>query len=286
MRSQQLGLDGRRKQIAPTAINPAAKQGGMHLFSPTGFLDGTWWHRSYWVYGTGFAEGAGGWPQAGKWVHGARIIAMGETMLYGYGRQPTYLKWTTPLKYHLFAATKQPKHVVPKRPAGAKAPRRRRRPAPRRLLYAWSKEIPFHVRAMVLADKTLFVAGPPNTLPDEDAIFTKPHDPGHVARLAEQVACMEGKRGGVLWAVSGADGKKLCEVKLDAPPHLGRPGRRRRKTLHDNRRRQGPLLRGHALAQTPPGSTRGRWKYFSRCALRKAPAASQVRPTPAARGRS
>jgi hypothetical protein len=55
MRSQVFDLEGKRELVKHIAVDPRRKEGRMHLFSPTGFLDGTWWHRSYWVYGTGFA---------------------------------------------------------------------------------------------------------------------------------------------------------------------------------------------------------------------------------------
>jgi len=54
---------------------------------------------------------------------------------------------------------------------------------------------------MVLAGNNLFVAGLPDTL--------DPKDP---------LAALEGRMGGVLWTVSTTDGKKLSELKLDAPP--------------------------------------------------------------------
>jgi len=31
-------------------------------------------------------------------------------------------------------------------------------------------------------------------------------------------SAMDGKKGGILWAVSAADGEKLAEYPLDAPP--------------------------------------------------------------------
>ena len=33
---------------------------GVHLFTPTGFLDDNWMHRSYWVWGKYWSSGAGG----------------------------------------------------------------------------------------------------------------------------------------------------------------------------------------------------------------------------------
>jgi hypothetical protein len=57
------------------------------------------------------------------------------------------------------------------------------------------------IRAMVLAGKRLFVAGPPDVV--------DPDDP---------MAAFEGCKGAVLHARSAADGKVLAERKLDAPP--------------------------------------------------------------------
>jgi hypothetical protein len=53
------------------------------------------------------------------------------------------------------------------------------------------KDIPVAVRAMVLAGETLFIAGPPDRL---DA------------------------KGGLLWAYSAADGRRLAQMRLDSPP--------------------------------------------------------------------
>ncbi len=40
--------------------------------------------------------------------------------------------------------------------------------------------------------------------------------PGHP--LAKYRAAYDGKLGGILWAAAAADGKKLAQYKLDAPP--------------------------------------------------------------------
>jgi outer membrane protein assembly factor BamB len=219
MRSQPFDPEGKRSLISHVSIDPAAKQGGTHLFSPTGFLDGTWWHRSYWVYGTGFAEGAGGWPQAGKWVPGGRILVVDDARVYGYGRKPEYFRWSTPLRYHLFATDKTPNYrgAAPRKKAGTqKASKRRRPPGP--IIYAWSKEIPFHVRAMALAEDTLFVSGPPRLLDEADLFTQKPGSAASQARLSAQAASLDGSEGALLWAVSAKDGVRLAEYRLESPP--------------------------------------------------------------------
>lgn len=111
MRSQRFDLEGNRIGLGPHSGN-AADQGsvqsgeGRHLFSPTGFLDGDWFHRSYWVYGKSFAGGHNGYYQAGKFTPAGRILACDGENVYGFGRKPQYYKWTTTLEHQLFSADK------------------------------------------------------------------------------------------------------------------------------------------------------------------------------------
>jgi hypothetical protein len=112
MKSQAFDLEGNRLELGPHSGDPAGQgsvQGGetAHLFSPTGFLDDTWWHRTYWVYGRSFAGGHAGYHQAGKFAPSGRILVFDDSTVYGFGRKPQYYRWTTPLEYQLFAAPKQ-----------------------------------------------------------------------------------------------------------------------------------------------------------------------------------
>jgi hypothetical protein len=67
----------------------------------------------------------------------------------------------------------------------------------------WSKQIPVRVTAMLLAGPTLFVAGTPDTV--------NPDDPW---------SAIEGRAGGLLWAISAADGSRLASYDLDSPPRF------------------------------------------------------------------
>ena len=63
MRSQVFSMAGKRLDTAPHAAvlgGHAAVQEGptAHLFASAGFLDGSWFHRAYWLYGRSFE---GGW---------------------------------------------------------------------------------------------------------------------------------------------------------------------------------------------------------------------------------
>ena len=57
------------------------------------------------------------------------------------------------------------------------------------------------IRAMVLAAGRLFVAGPPDVVPPKDPF-----------------GAFESRRGGLLYAIDAASGKKLTEHKLPSPP--------------------------------------------------------------------
>jgi len=111
LRSQKFDDAGQRQEIGPVS-GDAAKQGGTqagpgrHLFAPMGFLDDTWFHRSYWVYGKNFAGGHSGYYQAGKHTPSGRILVFNDKEIYGYARQPQYYRWTTPLEHQLFSASR------------------------------------------------------------------------------------------------------------------------------------------------------------------------------------
>ncbi|MBM3891823.1 MAG: hypothetical protein FJ388_22130 [Verrucomicrobia bacterium] len=194
-----------------------------HLFSPTGFLDDTLWHRTYWEYGRAFASGAGGYYQAGRLTPAGRILVFDDQNVYGYGRRWQYYRWTTPLEFHLFATVKNPELVrmgvePPKRPKKDGKPKGSMSGSPlTRFGYAWSDELAVQATAMTLADKTLFVAGPPDVVDEEQAAKAL-NDPEIKKKLAEQEAALEGKHGALLAAVSAADGKKLAVYRLDFVP--------------------------------------------------------------------
>ncbi len=117
LRSQKILADGKRIEIGPVSAN-AAEQGGAqkgdgrHLFAPMGFLDDTWFHRSYWVYGKNFAGGHNGYYQAGKYTPEGRILVHDDKNVYGYSRLPQYYKWTTTMEHQLFSASKEAPDVA------------------------------------------------------------------------------------------------------------------------------------------------------------------------------
>ncbi|MCY3012704.1 MAG: PQQ-binding-like beta-propeller repeat protein [Planctomycetota bacterium] len=109
MKSQKFDLEGKRLDLGPNSgdfVGQASVQRGegAHLFAPMGFLDDSWFHRSYWVLGKSFAGGHGGYYQAGRFAPSGRLLVQGNGYVYGYGRKPEYLRWTTTMEHQLFKA--------------------------------------------------------------------------------------------------------------------------------------------------------------------------------------
>jgi outer membrane protein assembly factor BamB len=177
--------------------------GGMHLFSPTGFLDETWWHRSYWLWGPEFKSGWPGWHQAGNTYPAGRLMVFNDQTIYGFGRS-FYPKgnagqWGTGEEYRLYSATKALKE--PPAPQ-SKEVRRGRKPYPEsRVQYKWSETIEPEARAMVLAGETLFVAGP--------------HGETH-----QSLPAYLGEQGISLQAISTKNGKAVTTYELASLPVL------------------------------------------------------------------
>ena len=116
MKSQKFTFDGQRMEIGPNSgdfVQQVTKQRGKsaHIFAPMGFLDDSWFHRSYWVLGQSFAGGHGGYYQAGRFAPAGRLLVQGNGYVYGYGRKPEYLRWTTTLEHQLFAADPNPPEI-------------------------------------------------------------------------------------------------------------------------------------------------------------------------------
>ncbi len=222
MRSLPFDLEGNRKFV--TYVPVKQQQGDdLHLFCPTGFLDDSLWHRSYWGYGRAWASGAGGYHQAGRVIPAGRPLVFDDETVYGYGRLWQYYRWTTPLEFHLFAANKQPEIVnagterKPIKKAGKRVGSRTRPIT--RFTPDWSGDISVQINSMVLTENALFVAGPPDVEDEEESVKSL-LDPRTQEKLAEQSAAFEGKRGALLVAVSRENGEKLAAYRLDFVPRF------------------------------------------------------------------
>jgi outer membrane protein assembly factor BamB len=118
MGSQKIDKDGKR--MWPTDIKEGSvpgeksltinksQQGGedIHLFSLSGFLDDSWFHRTYWIYGVAAGGGWGGWMTPMKLAPAGRILSVGKDTVYGYGRKPVFIRQSSVTEYQIFATKK------------------------------------------------------------------------------------------------------------------------------------------------------------------------------------
>jgi len=151
-----------------------------HLLCTAGFLDGSWFNRTRWSL-----DGVGG-----------QMLVFDDATVCGVrafgGTNRSAFFFPGDKGYELFAADRRASGTVEVKKGKAKKPADR-----------WRVRVPIRVRGMVLAGERLFIAGPPDVVDADDPW-----------------AAFEGRKGGRLWAVSTADGRKLAEQELESPPVL------------------------------------------------------------------
>ncbi|MBC8218112.1 MAG: hypothetical protein H8E73_06565 [Planctomycetes bacterium] len=234
MRSLPFDKKGVRRRIShfPEEEEPA------HLFSPTGFLDDNWFHRSYWTYARCFPGGWNGYCAAGRYNPSGRLLVMDDTTLYGFGRKPEYYRWTTSMEYRLFATAKknEPRDIYAyDRFKAAQAKRFPRMTLDRKLSpphgpksipekpfdCEWEdNEVPLHVTAMVGTRHHLFVAGPRDFF-DEGQDYFRNAAAAYKKKekdAEKQSSIWNGEDGAVLLAVSKKDGTRIAEHRLNSIP--------------------------------------------------------------------
>jgi outer membrane protein assembly factor BamB len=171
---------------------------GLRLFSTGGFLEDSWHNRPFWMYGTawpGFQMGHIA-PKAGQ------IIAIGPETTYAVqaypGRNIHSPMFKPGDKGYLLLADRNGNDPLLHHESWArdKGMGYTRKEPP-----VWHAWVPVRMRAMVLAGETLFVAGPPDVVPEDDPY-----------------AALDGRKGAVLRALAAANGSELAEMKLDSPP--------------------------------------------------------------------
>ncbi|MCX5683537.1 MAG: PQQ-binding-like beta-propeller repeat protein, partial [Planctomycetota bacterium] len=171
---------------------------GLRMLATGGFLDDTWFNRTFWMYSRV-------WPGYYIGNLGAKtgeLLVVDAATTYGVQGYPSR-NIHSPLfapatkGYLLFADDNANEPVLDDRTRDRDKGMGFTRLAPPK----WFQWAPVRIRAMVVAGPTLFVAGPPD-----------------VAAEADPYAAFEGRKGAVLWSVSAADGRKLAEIKLDGEP--------------------------------------------------------------------
>jgi outer membrane protein assembly factor BamB len=237
MRSQPFDLNGGIKDTTPQRANDQVGPDA-HLFSRTGFLDNTWFSRSYWLYGRGivglhaYPAGFEQWCEPAWYAPSGRLLVFNADTVFGFGRQPAFQVNSAAYEYRFFAAARAPspeeyqKAIANVTEKGKPKPyhsdwKLRQGLAPNQLSaadYRWSVDKPpLEAKALVLAGDLVFAAGPPELL-DQTRAFFHLDDPATKDALAAEAAALAGKKGARLWAISARDGKKVAEVPLESPP--------------------------------------------------------------------
>ena len=204
-----------------------AQDVGLHVFSTAGLLDGSWYNRTFWMYSKRWP----GFQLANQAPKTGQLLVVDDAKTYAvrtFYRRNVHSPMFFPGKegYLLFADynTNEPQIVGE---AGSRKPLRwlpqsdysRASGNQIRTLESdafgldkmigytraeppvWTQWLDVRIRAMVKADETLFVAGPPDVLDSGDPY-----------------AVFEARRGARLVAVSAIDGNKLSETPLECPP--------------------------------------------------------------------
>jgi len=166
--------------IRQMKVKDTGGKGGPHLYMTGGYLDPSWFNRTYWKADQARTSG---------------VMALGDGVAYGVevypsrSRETVFLPGTKPYRLRCLPLKMQ-------RDRQKDQKKRRREPEPR-----WEQRVDIRITAMVRAGKTLFAAGSPDVVDPDD-----PH------------GAWEGRKGGVLAAFATADGKELARYALAAPP--------------------------------------------------------------------
>jgi len=180
----QSTFDWRLKPQPP--VREGGKRQELHLAPLSGFLDDTWFHRTQWRYCRAWPHWRfyGTWParilESGKAPKTGQILVFDDSTTYAVRRHRPYV---------LYADDNDNEPVLEKRRFRPKNPP------------LWSVKIAVRPLAMVKAGKTLFVAGPPDAFPKDDAY-----------------ASFRGLLGGRLLAFSTNRGERLAEYELGDSP--------------------------------------------------------------------
>jgi hypothetical protein len=171
---------------------------GRHIAPTAGFLDDTWFNRTYWMYSNRWP----GWYHAHRGAKTGQLLVVGPERTYALQSFPERNKQSplfTPATdgYLLVADANDTEPLLDYKTRGATKGLGYTRLKPP----LWHDWVPIRVRGMVQAGEVLFLAGPADVVPEDDPM-----------------AALEGRRGGVLRAVSAEDGTILSQRLLDAPP--------------------------------------------------------------------
>ena len=224
MRSQKFDLKGKRVDIDIAVGKQNVQDGnGRHLFCPTGFLDDSWFHRSFWIYGKNAGEGHGEYTAPRTRTQTGRMIVFDKSRVYSFFAQDVGNNINPRTSYSLYATNKD--IPLPEKTVVEKVDRRGRKKAQAKvpagkIKHLWELAKPdLLVNAMVLAGRNLFLAGPPDVADEEKTYgFVFGGNDEINRQMRRQEESWQGKQGALLWVVSADTGNKLSQYKIPAIP--------------------------------------------------------------------
>jgi len=176
--------DGANVFIRQMQLWPSDGRSGQHLYTSGGYLDPSWFNRTLWQVGRAKTSG---------------LMVLGNNVAYGVELYDSRSRETV---FKPGANVYRLMCISLKAPAGdssdKQAAKKQRQKGAKPL---WEKNLGIRTTALILAADTIFIAGSPDVVDPED-----PH------------GAWEGRKGGLLAAFAGSDGKQLDEHKLPAPP--------------------------------------------------------------------
>ncbi|MFZ5832217.1 MAG: PQQ-binding-like beta-propeller repeat protein, partial [Planctomycetota bacterium] len=171
---------------------------GRHLFTTSGFLDTTYFNRSFWMYSAVWP----GFNHSNLAPKSGQLVVIGPETTYALNAYTSRYALSPKLDpetkgYLLVADANDNDPTLDPRAWGKDKGMGFSRGAPPK----WHQWLPIRVQAMVLAGNTLVVCGPPDLVP--------PADP---------MAAFEGRLGSRLWTVAASDGTILGKHELEEMP--------------------------------------------------------------------
>ncbi|MHC4351533.1 MAG: outer membrane protein assembly factor BamB family protein [Planctomycetota bacterium] len=225
MRQKKMTPDLKEIEI-DVLSSKGAQDVGMHVFSTSGLLDDSWYNRAFWMYSKRWP----GFQLANQAPKTGQLLVFDDLKTYAVRvfhrrnvHSPMFFPGTE--GYLLFADHNTTEPQILGEP-GARKPLewlpqshipREGNPGldsvsrgfgadkgigyTRAEMPVWTNWLDVRIRAMVKAGDTLFVAGAPDVLDEDDPY-----------------AAFEGRRGAKLVAVSAKDGKQISAIELESPP--------------------------------------------------------------------
>ena len=200
-----------------------------HLFSITGLLGEDWFVRTYWIVGEGMpGAGWGGWANAANTFPSGQILSFDGDTVVGYGREnlaggPVGHRADT---YRLFRM-KRTSAAPPVAKQGKSKP-------PRPAAPVWTDPQSLIVRAMVLGNDRLAVAGPRDLGDKDPNLLAFTNEP-------EARAGFEGKKGVVFADCERRRRRENFRMRIARHARLRRFGRGQRPAVPVHARRPGAL---------------------------------------------